>query len=44
MKKDRLENIVLTSQIEKMNPTKKNLISNLIEGEAVIGVKLMLKL
>lgn len=45
MKKDRLENIVLTSQIEKKNESnKENLISNLIEGEAVIGVKLMLKL
>lgn len=39
-KKERWENLVLTSQIEKNESSnKENLISNLIGGEAVIGVK-----
>ena len=37
--KERLENLVLTSQIEKNESS-----NNLIGGEAVIGVKVMLKL
>ena len=46
MKRERLENLVLICQIEKKNESinKKKFDNNLIGGEAVIGVKVMLKL
>lgn len=47
LKKERLENLVVTGQIEKMNLRvikKEKLINDQIEDEAVIRVKLMLKL